>query len=373
MKGPDVGLRAKLSRDLLAKALRGERVEDRALATQAIGRTVRDLELTDDERRFAAQLFDHLSRDVCEEVRRALAVTLRASPNLPRAIATRLIADVDSIAVPVLSDSPVVTDDDLIEVLRSRASAKIRAIASRGEVSERLSGAVISFGDGPSVAALAANDGALISEVDAGRLVKLALNDDLIREAALSRQDMPQALAASLIDRQVDAAEQRLAPETPLASSITLATRSRARASWSSETWGASALQAYVDALIDRDGLDEAVMARAAGQGDWRFLQLALAKLSGVSASKAGLMAFDPKPFGLLALCKRAGLSDAARALIVVSANAFRDFERRNAPVERRRFQQMMVERIATHPDAAKHEALWLDWLDDALTPKAVA
>ena len=362
-----MGLRAELGKTLLSKALRGDSVTERALATQAIGRKVRAARLTDDDRRFAAKLFDHLSRDTCEEVRRALSVTLKSSPNLPRSVAHRLIEDVDSIALPILSDSPVVTDDDLIAVLRSRAALRVRAIASRGQLSQRVSGAVISFGDSPAVAALAANDGALISEADAGRIVRLAAGDDLIREAALSRQDMPQALAAALIDRHVDGAQTRLDPHTDEAASITEDTRSRAHAAWTATDWSAGALSSYVEALHQRGQLGEDVLARAAGHGDWRFVQLALATLADISPGKAGLMAFDAKPFGLIALAKRAGLGEAARALLVASAAAFRDLERGAAPVRRRDFQRLMVERIASHPDVARHETLWLDWLDDAL------
>ena len=363
-----MGLRADLGKTLLTKALRGATVTERALATQAIGRRVRAAALSPDDRRFAAQLFDHLSRDTCEEVRRALAVTLKSSHALPRNVAHRLLSDVDSIALPILSSSPVVTDDDLIAVLRSRAALRVRAIATRGQLSERLSGAVISFGDGPAVAALAANDGALISEADAGRIVRLAVGDDLIREAALARQDMPQALAARLIDRHVDAAQGQLEPRTPEAPAIARDTRSRAHAGWTAADWSADALRAYVDALKARGRLSEDVVARAAGQGDWRFVQQALAVLAEVSVGKAGLMAFDARPYGLVALGKRAGLGEAARALLVASASAFRDMERSGQAVRRREFQQRMAERIASHPDAAAHEAQWLEWLDDGLS-----
>ena len=367
-----MGLKADIGGALLRRALKGDTAEARALAAQAIGRKTRAARLSADDRRFAAKLFDHLSRDTCEEVRRALSVTLKSSPNLPRAVALRLIDDVDSIALPILSGSPVVTDDDLIAVLRSRASLRIRAIASRGTVSERVSGALISFGDGPAVAALAANDGALISEGDAGRLVRLAASDDLIREAALSRQDMPQALAARLIDLHVDGAQDRLSAHTPLAPQIATATRERAQAGWSAPDWSPSALHAYVEALHSRGALGEGVLARAAGQGDWRFLQVLLAKLACVSTEKAGLMAFDAKPYGLMALAKRAGLGEAARALLLASAGAYRDLTRRGAVLDRRGFQRMMVERVASHPDAGVFEGEWLEWLDDSMTPKEV-
>ncbi|MGB3456761.1 MAG: DUF2336 domain-containing protein [Litorimonas sp.] len=358
--------------DIIEAATSAESTEARALATQAIGRMMRDAPLGDAERRLAALLFDTLSQDVTEEVRRALAVTLRLSPHLPRSVANRLANDVDSIALPILSSSPVVTDDDLICILRSRAGAKARAIASRPGLSQRLSQAVISFGDTESVAVLAANDTALISESDAARMVRLAANHDLIREAALRRQDMPSELAVQLIDQQVGQVDAALKTETDHHAQIARDTGERARTRWTAADWSPDALQAYVRALADASRLDEATIARAAGQGDWRFVQLALAHLAGISPIKAGLMVLDPRNFALMALLRRTGLGDAARELILVSADAFRDLERSGRGLTRKRFQRLMSERVASHPMADRHETLWSDWLDDGLRPKAV-
>ncbi|MFM8755246.1 MAG: hypothetical protein ACKODL_11270 [Phenylobacterium sp.] len=57
-------------------------------------------------------------------MRRALAVTLRASPVIPRALALKLAKDVDSVALPILSASPAFTDDDLIEIARLGGPAR---------------------------------------------------------------------------------------------------------------------------------------------------------------------------------------------------------------------------------------------------------
>lgn len=357
---------------MIETAIGSPSTEERALAAQAIGRMVRDLPLSDAERRLSNQIFEVLSRDVAEEVRRALAVTLRLSDNLPASVANRLINDIDSIAVPILASSPNVSDDVLITILRSRAGVKTQAIATRHRLSKKVSQAVITFGDSQAIVALAANDTALISKVDAARLVKLAENDDLIRDAALRRQDMPQDLAVALIHQQVQQVDDNLAFETDDHSRIAQETGERAQAHWSSADWSPDAVQAYVDALVDRHRLDEATIARAAGQGDWRFVQLALAKLAGISSSKAGMIVLDTRTFGLNALLQRSGLGAAARELVLASAGAFRDIERSGAYVSRDRFQRLMSERVASHPAATEFGDIWMNWLDDGLGPQAI-
>ncbi|MEM9600431.1 MAG: DUF2336 domain-containing protein [Pseudomonadota bacterium] len=362
-----------VSDTLIKQAVSADTVESRALATQAIGRLMRDAELTDTQRRLSSTLFDILSQDVCEEVRRALAITLRLSQNLPRDVANRLIADVDSIAVPILSSSPVVTDDDLIAVLRSRAANKVRAIAERRGLSRQVSSELIRTEDRGAIALLAANDSALISRDDAARLVELSSVDDLIYEASLRRQDMPQDLAVRLIDLQTDSVGTELRTRTDHAVTLTRDTASRAKANWATSEWSAQAMNAYVSAMIARGALNEDVLARAAGQGDWRFVQVALAQLAQVSPAKASMMVLDTRSFGLAALMRRARIGEAAQMLLTASAEAYNAMERSGSAISRSRFQRLMAERIATHPAADRFGDRWLDWLDEGLGPRAIA
>lgn len=353
-------------------AIKGSTVEARALATQAIGRMLRDHPMTDSERRLSAQIFDILSKDVMEEVRRALAITLRLSKNLPREIAHRLAHDVDSIAVPILSSSPVITDEDLLEVLESRAGVKAQAVASRQHLSRKVSHAVIRFGDPDSVASLAANDSALIAPEDAARMVELAKDSDLIREASLRRQDMPQDLAVKLIQQHVGHIDQTLQPQTEYHAQIARDTGERAQARWSDPDWSPDAMKAYVVSLAAAGQLDDALIARAAGQGDWRFVQLAIASRADISATKVGLMILDNGTFALKMLLERSGLGEAARELINVSSEAFRDLERSGRRFSRVQFQRLMAERVASHPVAERYADLWMDWLDEGLGPRSV-
>ena len=353
-------------------AIKGSTVEARALATQAIGRMLRDHPMTESERRLSAQIFDILSKDVTEEVRRALAITLRLSKNLPREIAHRLAHDVDTIAVPILSSSPVITDEDLLEVLESRAGVKAQAVASRKHLSRKVSHAVIEFGDAASIASLAANDTALIAPEDAARMVELAKDDDLIRAAALRRQDMPQDLVVKLIQHHVGHIDQCLQPETEHHAQIARDTGERAHARWTSADWAPDAMKTYVASLAAAGSLSDAVIARAAGQGDWRFVQLAIASRANISATKVGLMILDSGTFALKMLLERSGLQEGARELISVSSEAFRDLERSGRSLSRAQFQRLMAERVASHPVADHYADLWMDWLDEGLGPRSV-
>ena len=129
----------RVGKSTIRKAVQGQTAEMRANAVQKIGRNIRAIELTEAERAFATKLMDRICLDVSDLVRRALSITLQNSRNLPRHIARALIEDIDSIAVPILASSPVLTDEDLIEVLKSSAADKIRAIAQRKTLSMHIS------------------------------------------------------------------------------------------------------------------------------------------------------------------------------------------------------------------------------------------
>jgi len=77
--------------------------ERRALAAQRVCRRIRDVALSERERIIAQDVLKIIAEDAASLVRRALAVTLKNSPELPRELAVKLAADIDSIAVPVLN------------------------------------------------------------------------------------------------------------------------------------------------------------------------------------------------------------------------------------------------------------------------------
>src|SRR4051812_45764532 len=94
--------------------------------------------LTEKERAAAHEIIRLMAHDAAEVVRRALADTLKASDLLPRDVALALARDVETIALPVLSCSPVFTDEDLAEIVRACGPTRQLAVARRASLSERV-------------------------------------------------------------------------------------------------------------------------------------------------------------------------------------------------------------------------------------------
>src|SRR6185312_2779981 len=102
----------------VARLLAEPSVAVRAELAQKVAVEIDNTRLTPVELEIAQDIARVMARDVALTVRRALAESLRRAVRLPRDVALRLAEDVEAVALPILTDSPVLTDDDLIAVMR---------------------------------------------------------------------------------------------------------------------------------------------------------------------------------------------------------------------------------------------------------------
>src|ERR1700722_10820507 len=110
--------------------------------------------LTEAELNLAQDIVRTMAKDVEVVVRQALAQSLRKAAKLPHDVAVKLANDIESVALPILENSTVLTDDDLAGIIKSGAATKQEAIAGRLNVSEKVSAALIESGGEKAVATL---------------------------------------------------------------------------------------------------------------------------------------------------------------------------------------------------------------------------
>ena len=326
----------------------------RAVLTQKVCRQFRDLKLSENEQSIVSELLKLIVKDAASMVRRALAITLKNSPNLPRSIAQKLIRDVDSIAVPVLSHSPVLADEDLLEILKSKAAAKMMAITKRPHIAGDLVKALVRFGDSKIVASVAANDGAEINADLAEHMLTLYHDNDLIQESFIARRELPPLVIEKLITMVSAEAAIRLNEnhEIPIELAIDLAGKARERAQidFISQSWVSRDLKSLVERLAREGRLTTSLIVRAACCGQMRFVEQAMACKSDISLRKAALMVHDGGPFGLKALCKRCKMNDKDYTLLRASIAIFRDLELKGGHFNKQKFQSLMIERVLSLP-----------------------
>jgi uncharacterized protein (DUF2336 family) len=356
--------------------VKGAEAEERALIAHRLCRHIDRTELTDDERAEAHRILRVLARDAAEQVRRALAVTLKASPLVPRDVANRLARDVESIAVPVLSFSPAFSDEDLAEIVRVGGPVRQGAVARRPSLPEPVTGAIAAFGGPEAVRAACENKGAIFAEKGLLTAIDRFEAAESVLEAIALRSALPASVSERLVNLVAGELRERLIsghdvrPETALA--VAIGARERASMDLVEQASRAADLPAFVAHLRRGQRLTASLLLRGLAGGHMTFFEWGLAELSGVPHHRTWLMVHDAGELGLKAIYERAGLPVRLLPAFRAAVDAYHATEFDGGPDDLPRFQRRMLERFLSQPVAISREDV--DWLldkIDQLTPPA--
>jgi uncharacterized protein (DUF2336 family) len=275
-------------------------------------------------RRITYLVLEILARDQVSKVRQILAETLKDVADAPPEIIGTLARDAEIVvAGPVLRHSPVLTDEDLLEIIRScPVDGALTAISSRPYVAAQVSDAVVEADDVEAVAALLANPSAQIREVTLDRIIDRApdieaWHEPLARVPKLSSEAvrrMTRFMADSLLE--VLQARGDLDPETTEAVRVEVRHRLDGAAEGGSGALAGDEASSGGEMPIDRarrlkleSGLDEKAVTEALTTGDRAFVAAALAVLSDQPPALVEKIAESKSAKGITALCWKAGLS----------------------------------------------------------------
>ncbi len=119
------------------------------------------------------EILDRLAVDQSVSVRQALSEALHDRRHAPATVMRTLARDAETaVAAPVLTHSPILTDEDLLEIVSAPTSkGALGAIASRGQVSASVADAIAASNDAGAITTLLANDSAQIREETLDRLL----------------------------------------------------------------------------------------------------------------------------------------------------------------------------------------------------------
>jgi uncharacterized protein (DUF2336 family) len=142
---PRVGLSSEDVQALLVNPVPGQRAK---IVTQ-LAVDFDSGRLSPAEWQMALEIMRAMASDAEQMVRVAVAESLKHSDSLPRDLAVKLAKDDITVAQPILENSHVLTDDDLISILADGNGAKQVSIARRPVVSEVVASAIIDTVSGP--------------------------------------------------------------------------------------------------------------------------------------------------------------------------------------------------------------------------------
>jgi uncharacterized protein (DUF2336 family) len=368
--------RAALTEDDIRSLARSATPDERAVAAHKLCRRVDEARLSPEEREIAHEILRTLAGDAAELVRRALAVTLKSSPNLPRDVALKLARDVETVAVPVLSFSPAFTDEDLAEIVRNCGPARQIAVARRASLSETVTNALVEHGSEPAVQAACANDNAGFSETGLQRAITRFASSQELLAAVAYRQTLPLSVTERLVGMVSDTVRDQLinrhalSPETAL--QIALGARERATIDMVDQAGRTADVERFVGHLNKHNQLTASLLLRALAHGHMTFFEWGVAELAGVPHHRTWLMIHDAGPLGMRAIYERAGLPNRLFAAFRAGVDTFHSMEMEGGgPRDRERFQERMLQRFLTQQTGAPREDVdyLLDKMDKPAAP----
>jgi uncharacterized protein (DUF2336 family) len=161
-----------------------------------------------------SRLTERIEAKARAELARRLAPVNRAPIAVIRALARDQSIEV---AAPVLSQSPRLTEEDLLGFANSQGQDRLLAISKRSTVSESVSYVLVTRGDQEVVRSVARNEGAKFSHAGFGKLVERSVGDDELAESVGLRRDIPKEHFQALVSRASEAVFKKLAANNPAA------------------------------------------------------------------------------------------------------------------------------------------------------------
>ncbi|USG61756.1 DUF2336 domain-containing protein [Sneathiella marina] len=261
------------------------------------------------------EVLEMLAEDQATTVRAIVSEALKDTMEAPRHIVLALARDLEEIvAGPILEYSPLLSDDDLIEIIASGVAVEaLPAIARREAIGEDVSAAVAASLEIPAVAALLANPSAKVREETLDEIIDQAetvadLHEPLAMRLDLSLRAVRRIagfVGASLVEKL--ARKRNLSPDVEADLKQIVRSRIDKAEEISALQEPGSALTA--EALWATGTLDEERLTDAIKEKDHSFVATSLSLMTGFSQEKIQTMMEARNGKIVTSLCWKAGLS----------------------------------------------------------------
>ena len=342
----------RLSQEDVKRLMADRSPQARADTSAKIAAQFQSQTLSASERLIAEEIFRKLVKDVEVRVREALSAHLKNSPDLPRDVALALAKDVDSVALPMLKFSEVLTDEDLIGIVRDQGEAKQVAIAQRPKVSSRLADALIDTGNENAVARLVANEGADLTKKALGRVMNEFESSIAVGDSLSRRPNMPASVSEQLIEVLTERLQDYLTSKQEISPDIAanLILQARERATMSLVDYGSTdmELENLIEQLHRKERLSASLLLRSLCMGDMSFFERGVARLASLPLQNARILIHDQGQLGLESIYMKANLPKRLFPAFRAGIELVHQTDYDGGMNDRQRFIEKMLERILT-------------------------
>lgn len=342
---------AHLSKEDVQRLLQEPSSSVRAEVAGKLALDIDNPQLSESEMVLAHEVVRLMARDVEASVRTSLSQNLRRAVRLPHDVAVQLANDIESVALPILQDSDVLTDHDLISIIAKGSPQKHEAIAGRASVSHTVSEAIITTAGEKAVGKLMSNSGAQISDASMDKAVTRFEDSEVVKEAMVKRPVLPVTVAEKLTTLVSERLKDYLVSHHELSSTVAsdLVLQSRERAIVELATGSTEEEIEMLVAQMQQNGrLTPSIILRALCMGDVLFFEAALAVRAGIPLLNARILIHDGGQLGMKTLYERASMPPNMMSVVRAALDVVHETEMDGAAHDRDRYKARVIERVLT-------------------------
>ncbi len=312
--------------------------------------------LTLQEKALMNDILKKLIQDVARPIRKALAEKLSQSANAPHEIVNLLANDEFDIASPVLLKSDLLSDEDLVEIVRHRTLSHRLAVAMRRSVSTAVSDALVGTSSVDVIKTLLENHGAQISDATMTYLVQQSESVDDFQEPLLRRKDLPVDLSKKMYLWVSAALRHYIVEHYPVDKTeldITVATVAEDVAEHDPEALNRSedAAMALAEQLAKRSELTADMLVKTLRRGEIALFEAMLAQMIGLKPQVARKLIYEDGGEGLVIACRSCNINRTDFTALFLMLQRARPTELANNPYQLSRSMEMF-DRLK--PDTAR-------------------
>jgi uncharacterized protein (DUF2336 family) len=268
--------------------------------------------LTDREKALMTDILRQLLHDMEMSVRRELAERLAKTENVPHELVITLANDKIEVAYPILRESELLHDTDLIEIIHHRTLQHQLAIAMRKTLNESVTDALTETGREDVIKTMLENPDAKLSKTTMEYLVDQSKRVDSYQNPLLARSDLEPELVKRMYWWVSAATRQHIIAnfdidQTELDASLE-ATAKDLIGEASTELDKVSRAAEIADRLAEIDEISPQLLIEVLRQGEVPLFEAMYAKLTGLRPRLVSRIVYEPGGEALAVVCKAVGI-----------------------------------------------------------------
>jgi len=270
--------------------------------------------LSDRERALMYEIIHRIVKDAEMDVRKVISARLADREDAPLDLIEILANDSIDVAYPILTESTVLRDQSLIDVVRTRTLEHQLAVSIRNSISEDVSDALVATKNERVIRTLLQNDNASISQATMEYLVEQSERLDSFQEPILCRDELKPEMAkrmymwvsAALRKYIVEKCDLDQAEIDDLIEKVMV---EKLNAAMNTHKNGAKS--EHLAKELKKDGrVSPDLMIRALQDGEVRLFVDLMAQAAGLRTELVMRFLLEPGGEGLSVACRSLNLSD---------------------------------------------------------------